>query len=93
MEIRAQVSAVTDDPIPANNKAIATVRRENKPSLISGCPGEGLLTGGGGSVGVLLLGALAAVSLARRRRFRAVQSRLRYRSFAMGRPIRDYGDR
>jgi hypothetical protein len=93
MEIRAQVSAVTDDPIPANNKAIATVRRENKPSLISGCPGEGLLTGGGGSVGVLLLGALAAVSLARRRRFRAVQSRLRYHSFAMGRPIRDYGDR
>ena len=79
MEIRAQVSAVTNDPIPANNTAIAPVERENNPSLISGCPREGLLTseGGSGSVGVLLLGGLAAVFLAQRRRFRALQSRLR----------------
>ena len=93
MEIRAQVSAVTDDPNPANNKANAWVRRENNPSLISSCPGEGLLTGGGGSVSVLLLGALAAVFRVRRRRFRAAQSRFRYHSFTMGRQIRDYGDR
>ena len=78
MEIRAQVSAVTNDPNPANNVTTASVKRENNPSLISGCPGEGLLTsqneeGGGGAMGGLLLGGLGAVLLARTRRNRELR--------------------
>ena len=58
-ELSGSVSATTNDPVPGNNTATMTSTRQNGPSIISGCSGEGLLQpegeGGGGTSGPLML--------------------------------------
>ena len=56
-ELRGSVGAMTNDPVSGNNQAVVTSTRQNGPSLISRCAGEGLLQpeGGGGSSDLLLL--------------------------------------
>jgi hypothetical protein len=56
-ELSGRVTATTDDPVPDNNADTVSSTRQNGPSIISGCPGEGLLQpeGGGGSFGHPLL--------------------------------------
>jgi len=69
-EISGQVTATTKDPLPDNNVDSVSTTRQNGPSIISGCPGEGLLQpeGGGGSFGFPLLLALLIAVFARRSR-------------------------
>jgi hypothetical protein len=59
-EISGLVTATTNDPVPDNNSDTVSSTRQNSGSIISGCPGEGLLQpeGGGGSLGYPLLLAL-----------------------------------
>ena len=59
-EISGRVTTTTNDPVPDNNSDTVSSTRQNSGSIISGCPGEGLLQpeGGGGSLGYPLLLAL-----------------------------------
>ena len=61
-EISGQVTATTSDPKLGNNTDTVSSTRQNNASIISRCPGEGLLQpegdGGGGSLGYPFLFAL-----------------------------------
>jgi hypothetical protein len=71
-EILGRVTATTNDPVPGNNNDTVSSTRQNGASIISSCPGEGLLQpeGGGGSFGypflfVLLISVFTRRSLER----------------------------
>ena len=58
-ELRGSVSATTRDPVAGNNVATLRSTRQNGTSIISGCPGEGILQpedkSGGGAASPLFL--------------------------------------
>ena len=69
-EISGRVTATTNDPVAGNNTDTVSSTRQNGASIISSCPGEGLLQpeGGGGSLGfpflfVLLISVFTKRSL------------------------------
>ena len=63
-ELRGSVSATTRDPVPDNNFVTLRSARQNGTSIISGCPGEGILQpadkSGGGSASLLFILTLLA---------------------------------
>jgi len=73
-EISGQVTATTNDPVTGNNTDSVSSTRQNGSTLISGCPGEGLLQqdgGGGGTFGIPLVLVLCIALFTRRSRPRA----------------------
>lgn len=68
-EMSGRVTATTNDPAPDNNIDTVSSTRQNGASIISGCPGEGLLQpeGGGGSFGLPLFLVLLTAVFTRRR--------------------------
>ena len=63
--LSGRVSATTQDPIQANNESTVKSTRQNNSSLISGCPGEGILSNESrsGSSDQWLIGILVMILL------------------------------
>lgn len=68
-EISGRVTATTNDPVEGNNSDTVSSTRQNGVSIISGCPGEGLLqpagSSGGGVAGIPTILSLLILTLLR----------------------------